>query len=111
MPSHEVGVNVTDAYGAGVNAEQYASSFNGLHADFNDVLDAAKDACAEDPRVTGWSSYGEEQAEAIARVEHHGVGLAENIQGGAAEVANTDAQAADTYGSVDVPSYLPGTYH
>lgn len=111
MPAHESGVNVTDAYGAGVNAEQYASSFEGLHADFNEVLNAAKAACADDPRVTGWSTYGEEQSEAIASVEHHGVGLAENIQGGASEAANTDAQAGEAYGTVDVPSYLPGTYH
>lgn len=111
MPMNELGVNVHDAYGAGANAQDYASSFEGLHVDFNDLLNAAKDACADDPRVTGWSAYGEEQADAIARVEHHGVGLGENIQGGAAEVANTDSQAAEAYAAVNVPSYLPGTFH
>lgn len=58
MPLHEVGVNVQDAYGAGVNAEEYASAFNGLHTDFNDVLDAASAACT-DERVGG--KQGEDQ--------------------------------------------------
>ncbi len=103
MPMNELGVNVTDAYGAGADAGQYASSFTGLHADFLDLLNAAKDVCADEPAVTGWSAYGEEQADAIARVEEHGVGLAENVQGGASEVAMTDAQAGEAYEAVDLP--------
>ncbi|GHC93296.1 hypothetical protein GCM10007079_42550 [Nocardiopsis terrae] len=111
MPGHELGVNVQDAYGAGANAEQYASSFEGLHSDFTDVLDAAKDACADEPQLTGWSAYGEEQADAIARVEHHGVALAENVQGGASDVANTDTQASEQYAEVGVPPSLPVNFH
>lgn len=111
MPGHELGVNVQDAFGAGVDAEAYASSFDGLHSDFSDVLDSANSACKDDPKVTGWSSYGEEQSSAIAEVEHHGVSLGGNIQSGASEAANTDGQAGESYGSVEIPSRLPGTYH
>ncbi|WP_431872919.1 hypothetical protein [Nocardiopsis eucommiae] len=111
MPGHELGVNVQDAFGAGVNAEGYAASFEDLHSDFKDLLDAAKAACKDEPEVTGWASYGEDQAESIAEVEHHGVSLAENIQSGASEAANTDSQAGETFGTVEVPSGLPGTYH
>lgn len=107
MPLHEVGVNVQDAYGAGASAEEYASAFNGLHDDFNDVLSSASAACADDPKVGGWSEYGEEQAEAMARVENHGVSLAENVQGGASETANTDGQASEVYNSADVPMARP----
>lgn len=67
MSLREVGVNVQDAYGAGASAEEYASAFNSLHDDFNDVLSSASAACADDPRVGGWSECGEEQAEAIAQ--------------------------------------------
>lgn len=107
MPTHEIGVNPHDAYGAGADAEQYAAGFNGLHADFNDVLEAAETACADDPEVTGWSAYGMEQAEAIAEVEAHGVSLAENVQGGASEAANTDAQASEGFEAVDMPPSRP----
>lgn len=107
MPSHELGVNPHDAYGAGAEAEQYASAFDGLHADFNDVLEAADTACADDPRVEGWSAYGEEQAEAIAEVEAHGVSLAENVQGGASEAANTDVQGSEEFAAVDMPPSRP----
>ncbi|WP_143847106.1 hypothetical protein [Nocardiopsis sp. JB363] len=107
MSLHEVGVNVHDAYGAGASAEEYASAFNGLHDDFNDVLSSASAACADDPKVGGWSDYGEEQAEAIARVENHGISLAENVQGGASETANVDSQASEVYNSTDVPMARP----
>ena len=111
MPRNELGVNVHDAYGAGVNAEDYASAFHGLHADFNDILDAADNACADEPEVTGWSAYGAEQTDAIAKVEDHGVALAENIQGGAADVGNTDSQAAETYETGGALPSLPVNFH
>ncbi len=103
MPQNTVGVNVEDAHGAGGAAGRYAAGFNGLHADFNDVLQSAEDACKDDPQVTGWSTYGSEQAGVIAEVEEHGVSLAENVQGGAAGAANSDAESGELYESVDVP--------
>lgn len=39
----------------------------------------------QDAEVNGWDAYGEEQATAIAKVEEHGLSLAENIQGGASD--------------------------
>ncbi|WP_435107742.1 hypothetical protein [Nocardiopsis synnemataformans] len=107
MPGHEAGVNPYDAYGIGSNAEAYASGFIGLGEDFNEVLLSAKSACAPDPQVTGWSAYGEEQAEAMAKVENHGVSLAENVQAGASEAAATDHSSAEDFVPVDSPLSRP----
>ncbi|MFD3684208.1 hypothetical protein ACFWTE_05230 [Nocardiopsis sp. NPDC058631] len=94
MSGHEVGVNAYDAYGAGSDAEAYASGFVGLGEDFNETLLAAKAACDHDPKVTGWSAYGEEQAEAMAKVANHGIALSENVQAGASEASSTDEQSS-----------------
>ncbi|MGW5880140.1 hypothetical protein ACWFMI_26690 [Nocardiopsis terrae] len=103
MPVHELGVNVVEAYGSGQDAEAYASGFVGLGSDFDAALQTAKIACKHDPKVSGWEAYGEEQAAAIAKVEDHGLSLAENIQGGAADVAATDQEASETYNAIDYP--------
>lgn len=89
------------------DAEAYASGFVGLGEDFNAALDTAKAACDHEPEVSGWDAYGEEQAAAIAKVEDHGVSLAENIQGGASDIAATDEENSETYAGFDINSVIP----
>lgn len=107
VSGHEVGVNPVEAYGAGQDAEAYASGFVGLGADFNAALDAAKSACDHEPEVSGWDAYGEEQAAAIAEVEEHGISLAENIQGGASDISATDEESSDIYAGINFDSVIP----
>ena len=107
MPGHELGVNPVEAYSSGQDAEAYASGFTGLGDDFDAALQTAKTACKHDPEVKGWDAYGEEQAAAIAKVENHGISLAENIHGGAADVATTDHEAAESYDAVAHPLNRP----
>ena len=88
-----MGVNVEAARGEAQNAEACAADFVGLSADFTDALQTAKSACEHEPEVGGWGPYGEAQSTAIAKVEAHGLSLAEHIRGTAAEVADTDNEA------------------
>ncbi|WP_306370669.1 hypothetical protein [Nocardiopsis sp. CC223A] len=111
MSGHEVGVNARDAYQSGNTAESYAADFIGLGEDFKAVLDAAKSACDHEPEVTGWEAYGEEQAEAIAKVEEHGLSLAENVQAGAAEASHTDVDSGDGFSEAGSPLGRPINFY
>lgn len=101
MSGHEAGANVVDAHGAGQDAESYAAGFSGLGLDFDDALQEAKTACQNDPEVTGWSQYGDDQAEAISSVERHGISIGENVQGGASEISRTDEEASEIIGETE----------
>lgn len=57
--------------------------------------------------MSGWDAYGEEQAAAIAKVEEHGISLAENIQGGASDISTTDEESSDIYAGINFDSVIP----
>ncbi|WP_304452332.1 hypothetical protein [Nocardiopsis sp. YSL2] len=98
---HESGADVTEAHSGGVSAENAALRIIGASADFEDAIEAAKDAGGKTPGVTGWAGYSSTQVENIRDVEEHARDIAGNIQSSAEEIASTDQESGGGFSESD----------
>ncbi|TQN32808.1 hypothetical protein FHX37_2791 [Haloactinospora alba] len=93
----DIGMNPDSAQEKGKEAESLAAGFRDLELDFSDALQAAKAASGSEPGVSGWNGFADKQSNQMSSVEKQGLDLAENVQSGAAEGANTDNENANKY--------------
>ncbi|MFI6578986.1 hypothetical protein ACIBFB_24630 [Nocardiopsis sp. NPDC050513] len=91
------GVNPNEAHAGGVAAEQAAALLRDLPADFEDAVEAAKNALNPEPSVKGWTAFGEQQVSHMEDVKAHADAISNNIQAGAVEGGRTDQEASREY--------------
>ena len=100
MTSNTAGVNPQDAHAGGVAAEQAAALLKDLPVDFDEAIQAVKNAMTKAPVVEGWSAFGDDQVEKMEEDKRHAATLAGNIQGGAEEGARTDLESAEQFSPI-----------
>lgn len=95
MSTEEVGANTWAAAEKGARAEAMAEAMVGLEETFTMLMDDLAG-------YTGWISSGyvavrDELQPEVHKVQQNGISLANNIQAGAAEIAQNDYEAGDEF--------------
>ncbi|MEU0491580.1 hypothetical protein ABZ249_20295 [Nocardiopsis sp. NPDC006139] len=98
--SNGTGVNVDDAYAGGSDSAEAAARLRDLPTDFDEAVQAAKNATSGVPGVTGWGTFGSDHEQHMIEVRDHARTLAENIQAGSYEAAVTDLESSEGF---DIP--------
>lgn len=97
MSDGVVGVNVDESYAGGSESADAAARLRDLPLDFDEAIQAAKQAAKGVPGVTGWDSFGTDHEQHMFDVRDHARTLAENIQSGSYEAAVTDLESGEAF--------------
>ncbi len=95
--SDGTGVNVDDAHAGGTASAEAAARLRDLPTDFDEAIQAAKNAVSGAPGITGWIAFGTDHEQHMIDVRNHARTLAENIQAGSYEAAVTDLESSEEY--------------
>lgn len=98
--SNGTGVNVDDAYAGGSDSAEAAARLRDLPTDFDEAVQAAKNAVSGAPGVTGWGTFGSDHEQHMIEVRDHARTLAENIQAGSYQAGVTDLESSEGF---DIP--------
>lgn len=99
----QVSANPEEGHAGGVASEEAAAQLSSLPTDFEELLTKAKSATDPEPTIGGWNIFGDDFVEHMHTVKEQADIIAGNIQSGAEDISNTDAQNADDYSSTDIP--------
>ena len=95
--SEEVGVQTALGFQAGLDAETMANAMAGLSDMFDHLIEEARSRAEHVRMRIGYSVMFNKYVDHISDVEENGMRLAENIQAGVAESAETDLKSAEDY--------------
>lgn len=95
--SGEAGGNPIEGYQGGELAGALAESMAGLADMFDLVMEDAETVAQRDVVSSALAAYKEEHSQAIIDAQEHGLQLADNIQAGAGEIAETDWDSSDDF--------------
>ncbi|WDZ88841.1 hypothetical protein [Nocardiopsis sp. HUAS JQ3] len=84
-------------FSSGLDAEAMANAMAGLSDMFDHLMEEARSRSEHARMRTGYAVFLDKYVDHIAEVEENGLRLAENIQAGVAEAAETDLRSAEDY--------------
>ena len=96
MPE-EVGVQTDLGFQSGLDAEAMANAMAGLSDMFDHLIEEARSRAEHARMRTGYSAMFDKYVDHVSEVEDNGLRLAENIQAGVSESAETDLKSAEDY--------------
>ncbi|MGW9554184.1 hypothetical protein ACWGSK_06705 [Nocardiopsis sp. NPDC055551] len=95
--SGSVGVNPFKAHEDAEFSESLAEAMIGLVEVFEDLISDAKEQSGNTQVGIGYERFKEDHIEFIEKVREHGLQIADNVQSGAKESAQTDWEAAEEF--------------
>lgn len=102
--SNEAGGNPNEAKQSGSTAETLAESMVGLKEDYEGLISGCKTGAGEEEVKAGFEKHlNSGILEKIAEIEERGLRIAENMQAGARDLAETDYENTTGYDVGDLP--------
>ncbi|MDA2813075.1 hypothetical protein O4J56_20685 [Nocardiopsis sp. RSe5-2] len=102
--SNEAGGNPNEANSSGTEAESLAENMVGLSDDYEGLIKGCKGAAGEEEVEDGFRKHiASGILDKISEIEERGLRLAENMQAGARELAETDYENTTGYEVGDMP--------
>ncbi|CAM4165064.1 hypothetical protein GCM10009799_51010 [Nocardiopsis rhodophaea] len=92
-----IGGDVNAIVSNSANAGQLAEAMLGLKDDFEDAMNAAKNAAAETECAEGYTKFLDKYRGNIVEVEEHGLRLAGNSGVGGSELKRNDQESEEGY--------------
>ncbi|WDZ91299.1 hypothetical protein [Nocardiopsis sp. HUAS JQ3] len=95
--TNEAGGNPIEGMRGGEYAETLAAAMAGLADAFDLLMEDAESASGHDDVRAGFSTFKENTAQALIDVQALGLTLADNVQAGAAEIAQNDLDSSEDF--------------